>query len=358
VEAATVLIVDDDAQVRLLVSRILERHGHRCDHAAHAAEARRMLANGRPDLLLCDVNMPGESGLELLEYLSGEFPGLPVVMLSGIGEVDVATGALELGAYGWVTKPFDAGQLVIAVANALIRAGLEEQSRVYEEQLEQTVAERTFELMQTVAQLEQSEEELRRVAEDTIAVLSRAIERRDIETGNHIERVSRFATLLAERHGLEPDRCGMIRAAAPMHDVGKVGVPDGILLKPGRVTRAEFSVIRQHVSLGHAILSQSPQPLLVLAAEIAYTHHERWDGTGYPEGLKGAAIPFEGRITAIADTFDALVTRRVYKPAVPLEEAYGIIVAERGRQFDPELVDLFLAHRDEAAAIFARLPET
>jgi putative two-component system response regulator len=311
----------------------------------------------RPDLVLSDVRMPGESGIALLEYIRAEFPVLPVVMISGIEGLDAATGALELGAYGWVGKPYDANQVLIAVANALIRARLERDSREYEERLEQAVHDRTTLLAETVAQLERSEYELRRVTRDTILALTRAIERRDIETANHIERVSLYATVLARRLGLERDHCEMIREASPMHDVGKVGIPDGILLKPGRVTAAEFSVIKQHVALGHSILSRSNQPLLKLAAEVAETHHERWDGGGYLQGMRGEEIPLAGRITAIADTFDALVSRRVYKDPIPLEPALTVIREGRGRQFDPQLVDVFLDCREEVAAIVARHPD-
>jgi putative two-component system response regulator len=354
---ASVLVIDDDDQVRRAVTRILERYGHTCTTAADTRQAREELEISEPDIVLCDVRMPGESGLHFLARIREQRPNLPVVMLSGIGELNIATDALGLGAYGWLTKPFDSNQVLIAVSNALIRARLEEQSRAYEQRLEQAVLDRTRELGDTVVKLERSERELRRVTEDTIQALTRAIERRDIETGDHIARVSRYATMLARCAGMPEPLCERIRAASPMHDVGKVGVPDGILLKPGRVTPAEFDVIKQHVVLGHAILSRSTQPLLQLAAEIAYTHHERWDGRGYPSGLRADDIPFEGRITAIADTFDALVTRRVYKSAVPLERAYHVIREERGSHFDPELVDLFLEHRDEAAAIFADLPD-
>jgi putative two-component system response regulator len=254
-----------------------------------------------------------------------------------------------------VTKPFDTSQVLIAVANALIRARLECESHIYERRLESAVAVRTGELRATVAKLERSEADLRQLTEDAIAALTQAIERRDIETGDHIERVSRYATMLAGAAGVPEDRCQMIRAASPMHDVGKIGIPDRILLKPGRVTAAEFSVIKRHVEVGHAILSRSTQPLLRLAAEIARTHHERWDGQGYQIGLRGEEIPLEGRITAIADTFDALISRRVYKAPIPLERAFSVIRENRGTQFDPDLADVFLGCREEAAAIFSEL---
>lgn len=355
---AEILVVDDDEQGRDALCRILQGNGYFCQLASDVREARRVLEIMRPDLVLSDVRMPGESGITLLEYIRAEFPFLPVVLVSGIEGIDVAMGALELGAYGWVSKPFDANQVLIAVANALIRARLERQTRDYEERLEQAVRDRTAELGDTVLKLERSETELRRVTQDTILALTRAIERRDIETANHIERVSLYATLLATRLGLTRDECELIREASPMHDVGKVGIPDGILLKPGPVTAAEFAVIKQHVALGHSILSRSDQPLLRLAADVAETHHERWDGGGYLHGLRGEEIPLAGRITAVADTFDALVSRRVYKDPVPLDRALAVIEEGRGTQFDPQLVDVFLDCRADVAAIVAELPDT
>jgi cyclic di-GMP phosphodiesterase len=355
---AEILVVDDDEQGRDVLCRILQGCGYFCHLASNVREARRVLELMRPDLVLSDVRMPGESGITLLEYIRAEFPFLPVVLVSGIEGIDVAVGALELGAYGWVSKPFDANQVLIAVANALIRARLERESRDYEERLEQAVRDRTAELGDIVVKLERSETELRRVTQDIILALTRAIERRDIETANHIERVSLYATVLAEHLGLTHHECELIREAAPMHDVGKVGIPDGILLKPGPVSTAEFSVIKQHVALGHSILSRSEQPLLRLAADVAETHHERWDGGGYLHGLRGEEIPLAGRITAVADTFDALVSRRVYKDPVPLERALAVIEEGRGTQFDPQLVDVFLACRADVAAIVAEHPDS
>jgi cyclic di-GMP phosphodiesterase len=352
-----ILIVDDDGQIRAVLARMLQSHHYVCDLAEDAAHARELLGQLRPDLVLSDVRMPGESGLDLLRHIRDRYPRLPVVMISGVGEVDVAFSALDVGAYGWVTKPFDASQVLIAVSNALIRAGLEERTRAYERHLEQIVIERTHELEATVEQLEHSQDELQHATRDTIEALTRAIERRDIETGQHTERVSRYATILAEAYGLPADTCSMIRAAVPMHDVGKVGVPDGILLKPGPVSSAEYTVIKQHVSLGHEILSRSTQPLLTMAAEIAETHHERWDGQGYLRGLRGEDIPLTGRITAIADAFDAMVSPRVYKPAIPPDAAWQAIKDGAGGQFDPDLADLFVEHEAQVQQVMAQVPD-
>jgi putative two-component system response regulator len=169
--------------------------------------------------------------------------------------------------------------------------------------------------------------------------------------------MSRYAALLAERHGLDAARCELIRLASPMHDVGKIGVPDGILFKPGTLSKGEYDVIKEHPLLGHDILGKSPQPLLVMASLIALTHHERWDGTGYPHGLAGESIPLEGRIASVADVFDALLSRRVYKPAFPLEQAVQIMSDGRGAQFDGDIVDLLLTHIDQAVVIHEQYPD-
>jgi putative two-component system response regulator len=295
--------------------------------------------------------MPGESGIELLNHIRSQYPELPIVMVSGIGDPTFAAGALDLGAYGYVTKPFEANQVLIAVANALRRARLESENSAYRAHLEEMVRERTADLAAALARVQNSEEQLRLSSEDTVQALSRAIEGRDVETGQHIERMSRYAELLAHEYGLSTDDCQLIRLASPMHDVGKIGVPDGILFKPGKLSTSEFDVIKQHPELGYEILAKSEQPLLAMAAVIARSHHERWDGTGYPQGLSSNGIALEARIAAVADVFDALVSRRVYKPAFPLDRSLRIMEEGRGTQFDPDVVDLLLVNIDKVVAI-------
>jgi putative two-component system response regulator len=346
-----ILVVDDDEQVRHTMARILAKYDYACRAVGAVAEARQALRDSAFDLVLCDVMMPDASGIELLHHIRSEFPELPIVMVSGIGDPTFAAGALDLGAYGYVTKPFEANQVLIAVANALRRARLETENAAYRAHLEEKVRERTADLSEALARVERSEEELRLSSEDTVRALSRAIEGRDVETGQHIERMSRYVALLAHHHGLSAEECELIRLASPMHDVGKIGVPDGILFKPGKLSTGEFEVIKQHPELGYEILAKSEQPLLVMAAAIARTHHERWDGAGYPQGLSGKGIPIEGRLAAVADVFDALVSRRVYKPALSLERSLEIMGEGRATQFDPDVVDLLLGNIDEVVAI-------
>ena len=259
--------------------------------------------------------------------------------------------AIELGAYGYVLKPFKPNELIINVGNALRRRALEIENRGHREQLEQTVLDRTAALRDTIAQLETSETELRRLREETIRRLSCAAEFRNQETGEHIVRMSLYCSLLARLAGLDPERAEMIRIASPMHDVGKIGIPDRILLKPGRLTDDERKVMEGHAEIGHRILAGSGVELLDLAALMALTHHERIDGKGYPRGLAGDEIPIEGRIAAVADVFDALTSDRVYRPAFQPDEARAMMEDGRGTQFDAELLDLFFERFDDVLAI-------
>ena len=336
-----ILVIDDDEQTRRLLGRILANDGYEWHGASGPAEARRMLGEERFSLLLVDMNMPGESGLELMSHALAEYPDTAAMMVTGVDDPKLARAALDLGAYGYIAKPFTQSQITIAVDNALRRRTLEIENRAHREALEQIVHLRT-------AALERSAKQLKLTREETVRRLSRAVEYRDEETGGHTERMSRYCALLAARAGLDAES---IRTASPMHDVGKVAVPDHILLKPGRLTPDERREMERHASVGHEILAGSGSALLGLAATIALTHHEKYDGTGYPRGLAGTDIPLEGRVAAIADVFDALTSDRSYRAAFAPEKAVEMMSAERGRHFDPELFDLFIGSMDEVLAI-------
>jgi putative two-component system response regulator len=282
---------------------------------------------------------------------------VPVVLMSGFTDLAFARGALELGADGYVTKPFDETQVVIAIANAIRRGRLERENRTRRDLLEEMVEERTRALSSALDELRLADDELQRSASQTFHSLAQAIEGRDTETGHHVVRVSRYTRVLAAACGHDDARADVIALASAMHDVGKVGVPDGILFKPGRFTPAEYEVIKQHALLGERILSDSSQPLVQTAAAIAGTHHERWDGSGYPRGTAGAAIPLEGRIAAVADVFDALVSDRVYKRGLAVDDALEIIRKGRSSLFDPDVVDAFFDNVDDILAVRASYPD-
>ena len=346
-----ILIVDDEDQIRTLLARLLGAHGYECVTAESAAAARRTLKELPIALVLSDVNMPGESGIDFTREVLAQYPDTAVVMVTGMDDRRYADIAIELGAYGYILKPFKPNELIINVGNALRRRTLEIENRSHRVQLEQTVLERTSALRDTISQLESSDAELRRLREETIRRLSWAAEFRNQETGEHIVRMSLYCNLLAKLAGLDSDAAEMVRIAAPMHDVGKIGIPDRILLKPGRLTDDERRVMEAHTEMGHRILAGSEVELLDLAAVMALTHHERIDGTGYPGRLTGDAIPIEGRICAVADVFDALTSDRVYRQAFQPDEARAMMVEGRGTQFDAELLDLFFDAYDEVLAI-------
>ncbi|CUS37131.1 Response regulator with HD-GYP domain [Candidatus Nitrospira nitrosa] len=346
-----ILVVDDEEPIRRLLAYLLQSHGYTVESAADAREARQKLATQPYALMLCDVNMPGESGMDLVRHTLIAHPHTAAIMVTGLDSSVLANAALDVGAFGYIVKPFESNEVLIDVANALRRRRLELENRYHRENLEDIVRTRTLALQQALEWLERTEKELRLSREETIQRLAIAAEFRDNATAQHVQRMSHYCELLASKAGLSPERCDLIRTASPMHDIGKIGTPDHVLLKPGKFTEEEFGVIAQHAEIGYRILSGSDAELLKVAAMIAYTHHERFDGTGYPRRLKGETIPIEGRIAAIADAFDALTTQRVYKPAFELGHAIDLMRKHRSAHFDPELLDTFIASTDELTRI-------
>lgn len=350
-QAANILIVEDEDATRRLLGRLLDGYGYTCTLAGDAQEARRRLSEREFALILCDVNMPGESGLDLVRQVLKDYPQTAAVMVTGLDDPQLANVALESGAYGYILKPFETNEILINIANALRRRRLEIENQAHREHLEQMVRERTAELSLAVTRLEAAEQSLRLSQEETVQRLAIAAEFRDKGTAQHIKRMSHYSALLARRTGLGADHCELIRIASPMHDIGKIGTPDHILLKPGGFGPEEFAIMTRHTEIGYQILAGSDSALLQLAATIALTHHEKVDGSGYPKGLVGEAIPLEGRIVAIADAFDALTTKRVYKPAFSVEQTTDIMRQQRSTHFDAALLDLFLGKMDEVLLI-------
>jgi putative two-component system response regulator len=343
----SVLVVDRDEQVRRALAHAVAGHGFACRGAGTGAEARALIAAEPPDLVLLDVQLPDEPGLSLVRDLVADPDGPAVVMISAEDDPEVAAIALESGAYGYLTKPFRPNEVAIALHDGLRRHRRERESRATRARLEDTVVQRGAAARDALARLRQAHEE-------TVLRLSRAIEYRDPESGPHIDRMSRYSGLLAARLGLDPDE---IRVAARLHDIGKIAVPDSILSKPGPLTAEERAVMEEHAETGHRLLRGSGIELLDVAATIAWTHHERFDGSGYPRGLAAADIPLSGRIAAVADVFDALITNRSYRPARSVEEAVATVAGERGRHLDPDAVDAFMDQLDAVEAIAARFEE-
>jgi putative two-component system response regulator len=328
---ARLLIVDDEpANVRVL-TRTLEQGGYEHTLATtDSREARALYIRHRPDLILLDLHMPNLDGYEVMEQLAqvAEATYLPILVLTGDLDPEAKQRALAMGAKDFVYKPFDPIDVLLRIRTLLETRFLYLRIQSQNHILEAKVRERTRALED--AQIE------------IIERLAVAAEFRDDNTGQHTQRVGQTAALVAQKLGWSDSQVNLIRRAAPLHDVGKIGVPDHILLKPGRLSPEEFDVIKMHTAIGARILSGSRFPLLQMAEQIALTHHERWDGDGYTPGLRQDSIPLPGRIVAVADVFDALTQQRPYKPAWPLSEAFAEIERQRGRQFDPRVAEAFL----------------
>jgi len=352
-----ILVVDDEATIREILTRWLSGHGYRVQQAANAAEALRLIAAEEPALILSDILMPGASGIELLQQVKRQYPEVAVVMATAVDDLETAVQAVKQGAYGYVIKPFLPDEILVNVFNALRRRTLEIESRRHRQILEQTVAERTADLRRAMDDLARLHDDLRRAHQDIVVRLATAANYRDLETGAHIRRIGEYSGALARWAQQPEEYADLLALAAPMHDVGKIGVPDAILRKPGPLTPEEFGVMQTHCQMGAAMLAESDVPLLQLSATIALTHHEKWDGSGYPRGLRGETIPLCGRIVGLVDVFDALTTARVYKPAFSLEKSLAIMREGRGLHFDPDLLDLFLDHLPEVQEIMRRWPE-
>jgi len=336
-----ILVVDDDPAIHRLVSQLLNNRGYACTTCDNAAQAMAKIAGGGFSLVISDFNMPGMSGIELLAKVKKSDPDIAFLMLTGMDDHQTAVRALELGAFGYIIKPFQTNELFINVANSLHRRELEMERDQYEGRLELQVRERTA--------------EIRATQEEVIMRLVTASGYRDEETGEHIRRMGEYAAILALAVGWDEKAVEEIRLAASMHDVGKIGVADAILRKPGKLTDEEFEVMKEHTSIGARILEGSPIGLLNLAHDIALYHHEKWTGGGYPKGLSGEAIPLCARIVAVCDVYDALVNDRVYRPAMPEDQALAIMRQGRGSHFDPGLLDLFLDRLPQFRAIRARI---
>ena len=352
-----VLIVDDDEVFRRTTQRLLQSHGYSCVVAANSAEARAVLdAEQDVAVVLCDIKMPGRSGMELLSELTTDFADLAVVMTTGIDDPAVAEAAFSFGAFGYLVKPFDVNELLINLAGALRRRELESRQRDLVRTLEETIT-RTRVLGGVLDGVEDRSAASLLDSEEMSERLSRAVSLRDEETGRHIERMSRYAVVLADAVGFDRLSSEDLRLATALHDVGKIGVPDGILLKPGSLSSVEYTAMQRHAQIGYQLLAGSTSELLRVAADIALSHHEWWDGSGYPRGLQGTEITEESRIAAITDVFDALTSNRVYRPGVSFDDAVAVMRDLRGRQFEPRLLDAFFASMTDIASIRDAYPD-
>jgi putative two-component system response regulator len=351
--AGQLLVIDDDGAIRQMLRHMLESDGHQVSLAASAAEARRLIQHSSFDVVLCDVQMPGESGLSLASHLAAEYPNTAILMVTAVDNSAVAEAALEFGAFGYLLKPLRMTELLASVDGALRRLELQAAARRQRDALELELAQQTSELRAAVQRLEGMAGGRAESDAETMRRLARAIEYRSRETSEHIDRVAATCSLIGGRMGLSSGETERIRTASVMHDVGKVAVPDEVLLKPGPLTPDEREQMERHAEIGYEVLRSSDGDLMQLAATIAWAHHERFDGNGYPRGLRGDEIPQEARIVAVADVFDALTHDRVYRPALPFDEAVAIMAGGRATHLDPDALDPLFESLDDAVAIAA-----
>ncbi|MGO8749232.1 MAG: HD domain-containing phosphohydrolase [Thermoguttaceae bacterium] len=358
-----IAIIDDQPINIKVVQRYLKLAGYqRFFTTVEAREAAGLIRQAEPDVVLLDIMMPHVSGLDILADLrrSERFVDLPVIILTAASDKQTKLDALRLGATDFLQKPIDPVELETRLRNVLTMKAHQDRIKSHAWELEREVAIRSAELAEAYREV--------------VQCLARVGEFRDNETGKHTLRVGRYAEIITIHLGMGKEFASRIREAAPLHDIGKVGIPDSILLKPGKLDEAEFEQMRghsrygrdmcagpapdrgaaaaSHTTAGQAITAETRSPILRMAAVIAHTHHERWDGAGYPRGLKGEEIPIEGRITAVADVFDALTSQRPYKPAFSLEKSTGILRAQSGTQFDPSVVDAFFAGFEQIVSVY------
>jgi putative two-component system response regulator len=347
-----ILVVDDDPAVRRFLADTLANAGYDVHDVATGWEARYALEHDTIALLLSEVSMPRETGLDLIRFAISEHPRTATLLMSALEDPGIARAAMDFGASGFLSKPVSRSAVLIGVMNALRRRDVEARERADREQLERDATLRTTALAEALTRLEVAADQGRVLQVETIQRWAQAAEYREPGIARHVKRMSRYCGVLGRTFGLHVET---LELASVLHDVGKARIPDSILLKPGPLTADERLAIETHADIGYEMLRNSGSSVLDLAAVIARTHHEKFDGSGYPRGLAGADIPIEGRIAAVADVFDALTCDRAYRQAWSLESTISWMTRERGKHFDPSVLDALLASMDEIQAIRSEL---
>lgn len=340
-----ILVVDDEPHNIVLLEGILGKFGHDVVGAENAVVALEMLDRSY-DLVLSDVMMPVMNGFEFVSKIreNEETQDIPVIMVTTLSQRDDRLKAVEVGANDFITKPIDIVELKVRTESMLKQKAQQDEIRSFQIDLHEMVENRTLELREALSRLDEAHVE-------TIHHLCAAAEYKDEETANHLVRMAEYSRILAENIGLDEKTVQLIHTSAPMHDIGKIGIPDSILLKPGTLTSDEWDVMKTHAIIGGNILSMGSSDYINMGAVIALSHHEKWDGSGYPNGFSGDEIPLPGRICAVADVFDALTSKRPYKEPFSIEKSLEIMKEGRGNHFDPQLIDIFFDNIDEILEI-------
>ncbi|GAC1469117.1 MAG: response regulator [Desulfuromonadaceae bacterium] len=339
-----ILIVDDEEMIRELLSSALAQEEYVCHQASNVDEAFVLLGEQPVDLVISDIMMTGRSGVELLRDLKKVNSDIAVLMITGLSDMNTAMECVHLGADDYITKPFGINRVVLTVKNLIERRCLAIEKKNYQVSLE-------FKVMEQTSQIRKTMNELSSAYDNTLSALVKALDAREKEVGSHSERVMNYSAFLGGKLGMVGRELQELAKGALLHDIGKIGISDSILLKPGQLDDGEWLEMRKHPQVGYAILSEIP--FLKTPAEIILSHHERFDGTGYPKQLKGEQIPLGARIFAVVDTLDAMTSDRPYRRALPFALATSEIIKYRGSQFDPAIADLFLSiprkHWEECA---------
>lgn len=329
-----VLIVDDEEMIRDLLSTALLQEKYVCYQAGNVDEAFVILGEQQIDLVISDIMMPGRSGVELLRDLKKVDPDIAVLMITGLSDMNTAMECIHLGADDYITKPFGINRVVLTVKNLIERRSLAIEKKNYQISLE-------FKVMEQTEQIRKTMNDLHHAYDNTLTALVKALDAREKEVGSHSERVMNYSTFLGEKLGITGKELEVLSKGALLHDIGKIGITDNILLKPGKLDDHEWTEMRKHPQVGYAILSEIK--FLKGPAEIILSHHERFDGIGYPKQLKGDQIPIGARIFAVVDTLDAMTSDRPYRRALPFEAVSQEIIKFSGSQFDPDIASLFLS---------------
>jgi putative two-component system response regulator len=350
--AHRILVVDDEELNRELLHAMLSSIGYEVDFAEDGFQALSMVKLDF-DLVLLDVMMPGMDGFEVAQKIreGEEFGDVPICMVTALAAKKDRLRAVDAGANDFITKPVDKLELKVRVASLIRMKETQDEIKRHQEELEGKVEQRTIHLKQALKDAAEGQRQTYQAQLETIERLAVAAEYKDEDTGLHVRRMSRYCHLLAVKLSLTPHDCEIILNASPMHDVGKMGIPDAILLKPAKLDADEWEIMKRHTIIGGKILGGSSSELLQAGETIALSHHEKWDGSGYPNGLSGEGIPLMGRIAALADVFDALTNKRPYKDAFSNEQALQIIKEGKGKHFDPTILDVFLENLGEIEKI-------
>ena len=362
-QAYKLLIVDDEEFVIKLITDTMKLTGYIIDHAPDGATAFQKIKDFKPDIIILDVMLPDTTGYDILKKIKAAPAtwNIPVIMITALSDKNAKYEALSKGADDFLNKPFDVNELQIRIRNSLKVKAYNDLLNNYSATLEKTVQEKTRELKTALQNLNKMNETLRKAYLDTVFRLTRAAEYKDEFTGQHLKRISAYSLMLGEYMGLSKQDREDIIYASPMHDIGKIGVPDHILQKNKGLTKEEFEVIKTHTTIGAVLLDGADSNILIMGQEIALTHHEKWDGSGYPKGLKGTQIPLIGRIVMLVDQYDALRSKRPYKEALSHEQVYDIITKGDGRtipaHFDPGLLGIFIKLSDKFNEIFTSFKE-